>query len=207
MDKIFKHIKPKRVLDVGAHIGSFTQLLLERIPDCQILMVEPNPNCEPFLKKIGHPYDMVALGKSNGIAEIHVEVANPIGTGASLYKENTIWYEGDKSRKVTVPMKSLDSCNYFDKQQIDLIKLDVQGSELDVISGGEETVKKASFLLAEVSLIPYNQGSPMIEEVVEKLSTLNFDIVDIIEYHKIEKDIYFQLDLLFKNSRYKTTTL
>jgi hypothetical protein len=47
----------------------------------------------------------------------------------------------------------------------------------------------------------------MIEEVVEKLAQLEFDIVDIIEYHKIEKDIYFQLDLLFKNSRYKTTSL
>ncbi len=170
-------------------------------------MVEPNPNCEHYLKGIGHPYDMVALGKSNGIAEIYVEVANPIGTGASIYKENTIWYEGDKSRKVTVPMKALDSCNYFNKQQIDLIKLDVQGSELDILNGGEEVVKKSLFVLAEVSLLPYNQGAPTIEEVVDKLSQLGFDIVDIIEYHKIGKDIYFQLDLLFKNSRYKNTTL
>ena len=198
MDKLLKYVRPKRVLDVGANIGSFSRGLLEKDPSCKIFMIEANPNCEPYLKSIGQPYDMVALGEKNGITELWVENSNPIGTGSSIFRENTIWYQDGKCNKIKVPMKKLDSCSYFGENQIDLIKLDVQGSELGIINGGEKTITQTPFVLVEVSLLPYNEGAPLIENVVERMIGLGFYIADIIEYHKIEKDIYFQLDLLFE---------
>lgn len=197
MDKLFRHIKPKTLLDIGANIGIFTKDILSTIPNCNVIMVEANPNCEPYLKEIGQPYDMIALSNKEGIAELYIENSNLLATGASLYKENTIWYDDDKCHKQIVPVNTLDSRNYFEGKKIDLIKLDVQGSELDIINGGINTVLNTSFLLVEVSLLQYNQGSPLINNVVEKMIKLGFYIVDIIEYHKFENTI-FQLDLLFK---------
>ena len=199
MDKLIRHVRPKTLLDVGANVGAFTKEILSIIPDCQVIMVEANPHCEPYLKQIGQPYDMVALSDKAGIAELYVENTNLLATGASLYKENTIWYQDDKCHKQVVPVKTLDGSNYFEGQKIDLIKLDVQGSELDIINGGINTVLNASFLLIEVSLLQYNQGAPLMDNVVEKMIQLGFCIVDIVEYHKFENTI-FQLDLLFKKS-------
>lgn len=164
-------------------------------------MVEANPNCEPYLKDLGLPYEMVALGNRNSLVNLWIENSSPVCTGASVYRENTIWYNDGNCHQISVPMKTLDSCKYFENEQIDLIKLDVQGSELDIINGGEKTILRTSFVLAEVSLLPYNQGAPMIESVVERMIGLGFHIADIIEYHKIEKDIYFQLDLLFEKKK------
>ena len=197
MDKLLRYIRPKTVLDVGAHVGNFTKDLLSYIPDCQVVMVEPNPNCEQYLKLIGKKYDMVALSSYNGIAELHVENINPIGTGASLYKENTQWYKEGAYNKVIVPTKTLSKCNYFDGD-IDLIKLDAQGSELDIIKGGEDIIKNAKFVLIEVSLLEYNEGAPLMDAVVDKMVELGFCIVDIVEYHR-SNNIIFQIDLLFKH--------
>ncbi len=197
-EKLNKHVKPKRALDVGANIGDFTKGLLAYNPDCQVVMIEANPHCEPYLKQIGQPYDMVALSDKVGIAKLYIENSNLLGTGSSLYKENTIWYEDGKCYEHTIPTKMLDNCNYFNKAPIDLIKLDVQGSELDIIKGGENTIKNTSFVLTEVSLVPYNHGAPLMDDVVNKITEIGFCIVDIIEYHK-SNNIIFQLDLLFKN--------
>ncbi len=197
-EKLNKHVKPKRALDVGANIGDFTKGLLAYNPDCQVVMVEANPHCEPHLKQIGQRYDMVALSSKAGISELYIENSNLVGTGASLYKENTVWYTEDKCHKHLVPTKTLDGSNYFNGEIIDLIKLDVQGSELDIIKSGENTIKNTNFVLAEVSLVQYNEGAPLIDAVVDKMVELGFCIADIVEYHE-SNNIIFQLDILFKN--------
>ena len=196
MEKLFRHISPKRALDIGAHVGDFTKELYYQFPECQIVMIEANKNCEPHLRLLGKPYEIVALSDKNGTAELHIEDNNPIGTGSSLYKENTNWYKEGKTQ--TVITKRLDDCNYFDGAPIDFIKLDVQGSELDIIKGGVNTIKNTTFVLAEVSLVQYNEGAPLIDKVVDEMLGLGFYIADIIEYHQVN-GIIFQLDLLFKN--------
>ena len=50
-------------------------------------MVEANRNCEQHLRLLGKPYDIIALSDKEGTAELYIEKINPIGTGASMYKE------------------------------------------------------------------------------------------------------------------------
>jgi FkbM family methyltransferase len=168
-------------------------------------MVEANPNCEPYLRLLGKPYNIVALSDKEGYADLYVEKIDPVATGASLYKENTDWYGEGKYETVTVPTKTLDSCNYFDGESIDFIKLDVQGAELDILNGGEKTIKRTQFVSAEISLVEYNQGAPLAENVVDKMKEYGFHIVDIVEYHSFPQlygGAIFQLDILFQNSQY-----
>jgi FkbM family methyltransferase len=199
MDRLLKHINPKVAIDIGANIGSFTLYLLQHFPDCKVVMVEANPNCERYLRMHGQRYDMVALSNKTGVGELYVEDVNVIGTGASLYKEATDWYREGAYHKVLVPTKRLDDCNYF-VGPIDLIKIDVQGSELDIIKGGANIIKNTNFVLAEVSLLQYNEGAPLMDVIVDHMIDLGFCIVDIVEYHR-SGNIIFQLDLLFKNQQ------
>jgi FkbM family methyltransferase len=164
-------------------------------------MVEANPNCEPYLRLLGKPYEIVALSDKADYADLYVEKVNPVATGASLYKENTDWYGEGKYETVTVPTKTLDSCNYFNGEPIDFIKMDVQGAELDILKGGEKTIKNTQCVSIEASLAEYNQGSPMIGDIVDKMSEYGFYILDIVEYHSFPHlygNAIFQLDILFK---------
>jgi FkbM family methyltransferase len=164
-------------------------------------MVEANRNCEPALRLLGKPYDIIALSDKQGFADFYIEKINPVATGASLYKENTEWYGEGKYETVQVETDTLDNRNYNNGAPIDLIKIDVQGAELDILKGGEKTMRNASYALLELSLLDYNQGAPLIGEVIDKMIEYGFCIVDILEYHRFPHlygGAIFQIDALFK---------
>ena len=66
----------------------------------------------------------------------------------------------------------------MDLGAFDLIKIDTQGTELDIINGGIETIKQARFLLMELSFLPYNEGGCMIDDVLAKTRELGFVMLD-----------------------------
>ena len=198
--KLINYSNPKRFLDIGAHTGEFTQNILRLAPECQVVMVEANPNCEPYLQKLNHGYDILALSNKQGKAELFVEKANMLGTGASLYKENTEWYADGKFDKVEVELDTLDNKKYFGYEVIDLVKLDVQGAELDILEGGRKTITRSKYVLIETSLVVYNHGAPMVDAIVSKMKEYGFYMEDILDYLKFNKNQISQMDILFKNS-------
>lgn len=198
--KLINYSNPKRFLDIGAHTGDFTENLTRLAPNCEVIMVEANPNCEPYLQKSKFGYDMVALSNKQGKAELFVEKANAIGTGASLYKENTDWYADGKFEKVEVELDTLDNRSYFGYEVIDLVKMDVQGAELDILEGGRKTITRSKYVLIETSLVVYNHGAPMIDAIVPKMKEYGFYMEDFMDYQRFPNNQVFQLDILFKNS-------
>ena len=56
----------------------------------------------------------------------------------------------------------------------DLIKLDVQGAELDIIKGATETLKTCKHLILELQVVEYNKGAPLHDEVINYLKTIGF---------------------------------
>jgi len=198
--KLINYSSPKRFLDIGAHTGDFTKDLTRLAPDCDVIMVEANPNCELYLQKLKYGYDMVALSNKQGKAELFVEKANSIGTGTSLYRENTEWYADGKFEKVEVELDTLDNRSYFADEVIDLVKLDVQGAELDILEGGRKTITRSKYVLIETSLVVYNHGAPMIDAIVPKMKEYGFYMEDFMDYQRFPNNQVFQLDILFKNS-------
>jgi FkbM family methyltransferase len=198
--KIFEKIQPRIFLDIGANEGNFTSTLLKFFPDCKCLMVEPNPACRPYLVSIGQPFEIVAVSDSNGRGLLHIENSNPLATGASLYKENTQFYAPGKFHQAEVQLITLDSLNPFPNTEIDLIKIDTQGSELDILKNGKITIQRTKFLLLEVSLLEYNLNAPLIDEVLDWTSSHNFNLCEIVNYHRLDNNQIFQLDVLLMRS-------
>jgi len=203
MDKLFKYINPKRVLDIGANVGDFSKKIYFRFPKCEIIMIEANPNCKPYLQLLEIPYQLIGVSDKKGSKDFFIEKSNIIATGASFYKENTEFYSDDKYDVVKIETETLDNLNFFSEQIIDLIKIDVQGSELDILIGGEKTIKKSNYVLMELSLLEYNIRSPLIEKVFDRMINYGFFVKDILEYHRLPSlydGLVFQIDMLFKNN-------
>lgn len=198
--KLINYSKPKRFLDIGAHTGDFTKVITKLAPECQIVMVEANPNCESYLQKLNHGYEMIALSNKTGKAELFVEKANALGTGTSLYRENTEWYGDGKFEKVEVDTDTLDNRKYFADEIIDLIKMDVQGAELDILQEGRSTIMRSNYVLIEVSVEEYNLKAPLIDSIVPVMKQYGFYIEDILDYLRLNKNKISQMDILFKNS-------
>jgi hypothetical protein len=143
---------------------------------------------------------MIGLSSGQGTSDLFVEKTNNIGSGSSFYKENTEWYENEKSHTISVNLDTLDNKNYFPNQMIDLVKIDVQGSELDILIGGRKTIRRSKYVLLEVSTVQYNVNAPLMDIVVEKMKEYEFRIEEILNFNKLSNGQIFQMDILFKNT-------
>jgi hypothetical protein len=75
----------------------------------------------------------------------------------------------------------------------DLIKIDVQGAELDVLMGATKTLESCKDLLIDLQDIEYNIGGPLKNQVILYLTNLGFKLVSnytstgIDGYHHFQK--------------------
>jgi hypothetical protein len=84
----------------------------------------------------------------------------------------------------------------------DFIKMDTQGSELDIIKGGQRICKKAKYILLEVAVIEYNEKAPLENEIILFMENFGFkEFFTIGEHFNGEQLV--QKDIVFKNLNIK----
>jgi FkbM family methyltransferase len=196
LKSVFDDYESISCLDIGANTGQFANEWRKLFPNCEITSIEPNPFCENNLKKIkGVTYIQCGISNAIGELELILPKRKSRSKGASFYKElNFSNLTDDEILKIKVPVTTLDLL--FPDNIFDVIKIDVQGAELDVINGGETILERATYVIMEVSLVPYNAGAPLADIVVARMADLNFFIQDIIAIH-YKNNKAMQLDLLF----------
>ena len=136
-------------------------------------------------------------------------------TGDSIFKENTQHYQKDNTLETKVKTSTLLSIlSKHNLQSIDLLKIDTQGSEIEIMKGVGPQLSNISFIELEVSIFEYNEGGCLFADVVDFLKE-DFDVFDILEttrrsestlnVNKAVKhgDFLFQADILFKNKKYE----
>jgi len=189
---------PRTMLDIGAHIGTFTREFLTVFPGCVPTMIEPNPFCLADLSKLGFEQHAVAVSAESGLAEMFLSREWLQTTGASLYRENTTFFRDEVVVKQQVAKARLD--DLFRGRQFDFVKIDTQGSELDVLLGGSTILRQADYILVEVSLVEYNIGGARAEAVFAKLAELGFHCTEVAEFHRlagVHNGNLLQMDFLF----------
>ena len=190
---------PRTLLDVGAHVGTFTQQFLTAFPGCRPTLIEPNPFCHDVLAQLGVEVHGVAASDAAGEAELFLTKEWLQSTGTSLYRENTHFFRDDVVVKRTVEKSRLD--DLFKGRAFDFVKIDTQGSELDVLKGGATVLRQADFVLLEVSLVDYNIGGAKAEAVFAALDALGFHPVEVVDFHRlsgVNDGGLLQMDFLFE---------
>ena len=94
-------------------------------------------------------------------------------------------------------LQKLDNL-FEDDSVFDIIKVDTQGSEIDILKGGKDLVSKAQAIILEVSFIPYNDGAPDSQETIEYMNEIGFEERMSVGEH-YDGDTIVQKDLLFTN--------
>jgi FkbM family methyltransferase len=163
-------------------------------PVANILLFEGNAECEKLYQKQLYDYQIKLLGKINGTTKFYKTKWSPICSGNSIYKENSSTYNEENLIIEELPIYKLDDCV---NDVFDLIKIDTQGSELDIINGGLRTFSNTKVVIAEVSLTNYNEGGCTKQQIVDKMISLKFDLISIIESVVNENNELIAESLLF----------
>ena len=101
-------------------------------------------------------------------------------------------------------MNTLDDLVAAEVKSPILLKLDVQGYELEVLRGAVKTLSEAEVVIIECSLIQYNEGAPLFAEVVSFMGERGFVVYDFCgQMRRANDGALFQMDVIFvrENSR------
>jgi FkbM family methyltransferase len=168
---------PRTVIDVG--VAYETAELYQEFPKSDILLIEPLVEFEPFLKKIcathNAEYVLAAAGSAAGSATLNVHADR---YGSSLLKEVEGASVDGTPRQV--PMVTIDEvCAEKKLTGPYLIKVDVQGAELQVLAGAQWTLKETEAVILETTLFGTIVGGPQLFDVVSKMKEYGFAVYDI----------------------------
>lgn len=189
----------KSILDVGAHHGNWSREVKGIFPNATVFMIEANPDCEPMLKETGFPYAIALLGAFEQDAVKYWKTNHRDTTGNSVYREQTAAYSDQMAEYVEVPSTTLARvCNHREVGPFDLIKLDVQGAELDIIRGSIDLIKQAKVVILEAQFVEYNKGAPMATDVIREMAEIGFEPFDILELHYTPGHVLLQVDMMFR---------
>lgn len=192
---------PSAILDIGANVGGFYREAKAMWPKAMFVLIEGNPSCAPMLDLLGVAYYLALLSDTEKDAGMWIMNDAPTCTGASIKREKTEFFADGKAHFYPMRTTSLDKL-MDGRRKFDLIKIDTQGSEIDIINGGLETIKQARGIIMEVSYEEYNEGAPLAEAVINRMAELGFFPAHALEHiiHPIKRH-HIQDDMLFLNEK------
>jgi FkbM family methyltransferase len=186
-----KGIKINTIYDIGARLGEWSKEIQEALPSSNFILFEANENCRKALKKTGHRFFIGVLSSEKKVVRFFQNGS----TGDSYYKEATSYY--DKVEAVDKQATTLgDLAIEENLPQPDLIKLDTQGSELDILNGGLSLLKNTSLIYLECPILAYNIGAPSFDIYISHLKKIGFIPYQLCEVHHLN-NVLVQVDILF----------
>jgi hypothetical protein len=197
--------EPKVIYDIGACVLHWTNLAKEVWPDAEYIAFEAADANEFLYKENNIPYEIAVLSNEDDkIVDFYQNDEHPGGN--SYYRENTkkfypnadeIYSDKTIRKLKTVTLDTLVARRGFAIP--DLIKVDVQGAELDIIKGAKETIKAVKHIILELQEVDFNKGAPNAKEVIEYMSSIGFECVcEKFSKNDYDADYHFINRELFK---------
>lgn len=192
LDLIKKGVEINIIYDIGAYRGEFSDYLNQSIlKKRSFYLFEANKKNSEYLDKLNFRYFIGAL--SDSIKE--VTFYSKSLSGDSYYREQTSFYDSSDGKNILT--NTLDDVSKSNNLPFpDFIKIDTQGSELDILKGGKKTISRCKLIYMECPIIEYNAGSPKLDDYISFLDSIDFVPYDICEVHHID-NILVQADIIF----------
>jgi FkbM family methyltransferase len=126
-------------LDIGASWGLYTFVF--HLCGCAVVAFEPNPEKATYLKSVfGKKVDVHAVALSDHSGNADLVIPSSSSALATIEPNNPVYVGGDaKIMKVTVPLRQLDD---YEFRNVGFIKIDVEGHEMAVLSGGRQLIQR-----------------------------------------------------------------
>ena len=194
-------LKPgMRVIDLGAHIGYFTLLAARAVgPAGKVYSFECDPSNARFLR---HNVALNGYGEAVRIvtkaAANHSGVARFIIDSASSGR-GSLALEREADNTIEVECTAVDDV-IESQEQIGIVKIDIEGTEVDALRGMERTLSRMEDLVMFVECNPsaLSAAGSSVADLLEELARHAFQVRVI---HESKKSLSTDLSELFEAER------
>jgi FkbM family methyltransferase len=189
-------------LDIGANVGYYTRLLSTLVGSSgQVLAFEPHPRSFTLLRQNTVQLNNVSLiemavGQMEGWATLYDSLSESGGSSLRYDARQAADLRAVHRGQALAPriVKDLPTATYSVKttsvdsylserhiQEVNIVKIDIEGAELDALRGMEEIVKRSKQTAMFIELNPRTlrqfDSGPL--ELWSKLCDMNFEIMAI----------------------------
>lgn len=175
--RIFKNepLKKRIIFDVGANIGQYSEMLIERFKDQKIHydlhLFEPNNNCFGILKNKFTEKNTTLnnFGVSNTNKSGYLYYNDKTSSLGSLYERDLKYYKIILNKREKIQLKRLDK--YIEEKTIDhihFIKIDVEGNEENTLIGLSQYLN-SDF----IDFIQFEYGGAYLDSNTNLIKTFN----------------------------------
>lgn len=180
----------KIIVDLGANEGYYTLAVKQKSPNAKIISVEANPIAFKLLQKNikeNKLKNVFTLNRvvTNREGQVNFEIVKGVtAIGGLKVQGKRSWLPKNYIKKVKLKSTTLESiCKKLNINKIDLLKLDVEGSEYVILSSSRNILKNTRKVVVEV------HSSELRSKVKKLLRGLGFYILK--EEKRAMGDIYF----------------
>lgn len=168
-------LAPATIIDIGVAYG--TAELYSAFPQAQLLLVEPVREWEDQLLKLtrNRKTEIVWSAAGTQSSVLTINLFRDLGATSLLREQDDL---PESTREV--PVERVDEiCSRFELPKPYLLKIDVQGAELDVLVGSEGILQFVDMIIVEVCLQKFFQGGSEFTEIFTWLDRHDFCLFDV----------------------------
>jgi FkbM family methyltransferase len=190
-------LRCREILDVGANRGEWAQLALDVFPDATITLIEPQEEMRGPLERfcsqhVRSRWVQAAAGAEPG--SITLTIWDDL-VGSTVLPPPSDELR-DVGRQREVPVVSIDSL--YDEGVPQLVKLDVQGYELQALTGASRLFGATEVFIMETGLLEFLPGQPVLADVVAFMGERGYSVYDLAGFARRPSDgALGQVDLCF----------
>jgi FkbM family methyltransferase len=187
----------EHIIDVGANEGQFAFMARYAWPSARIDCFEPDPDAFSRLKE-NHGDDRLINLYNNAIGSESTELFLNLGKTSA---QNSFLQElGTSSQEsIAVPVITLDEIYQSFPRETTLLKVDVQGYELEVLKGANALLSHLNFVLLEISLTNLYKEGVEIDTLWQFMKNNGYRYYSIIDQYRdsVSHNI-LQMDVIFE---------
>lgn len=171
---------PQVIHDIGANVGTWTCLAKSLYPAAAVDAFEPVGSHAPAFRQWTSPWKdvrlhAIALGPRDGTVSLEVTDFPDATSVLALSAEGRRTFNLAPAGLREVPMATLDGLVASGAVRApDLLKLDIQGYELEALRGGERSLQAARAVICEVSFRAFYEGQALFPDVLAYLRERGF---------------------------------
>ena len=210
--KLLSNTNNITIFDVGSHFGDTVKKYRFTFPKSKIFAFEPTPKSyKKLIKKFKNDDNVIVsssgLSNKKSMTTLYLSDSENLN---SFKKPNQRAWGFDKKETILVQTDTLDNiCAINNINNIDILKIDVQGNELEVLHGGCSLLSdyKIGLIFVEWQVVPLYQKHYRHFEISQFLNKYGYDLFNIYNINEARSGQLRWGDSIFINQKIKNNLI